>query len=130
MRLRVEIQRKSNSENLCHGSVRIFSCCRHLSIARKIVPRGTFSDAISRFSAVQNASVSSEQAGMSIGLRLRRRNCSTWNNFWRTGTALASFVASSFVFLYIQLRKIMAICALLQRMGILGAERKNGGIFA
>jgi hypothetical protein len=38
---------------------------------------------------------------------------------------LASFVASSFVILSLQLRKIMPICALLQRMGIFGAERIN-----
>jgi len=38
---------------------------------------------------------------------------------------LASFVASGFVFWQIQLRKIMAFCALLQRMGIFGGEREK-----
>jgi hypothetical protein len=40
-------------------------------------------------------------------------------------TALASFVVSGFVLLRMQLRKIRPICALLQRMGIFGAEREN-----
>ena len=41
------------------------------------------------------------------------------------GTALASFVVSGFVLLRMQLRKIMPVCALLQRMGIFRVERKN-----
>ena len=41
------------------------------------------------------------------------------------GTALASFVVSGFVLLRMQLRKIMPICALLQRMGIFRGEREN-----
>jgi len=40
-------------------------------------------------------------------------------------TGLASFVVSSFVFFGMQLRIIMGFCALLQRMGIFGAEREN-----
>jgi hypothetical protein len=40
-------------------------------------------------------------------------------------TALASFVASHFVLWQIQLRKITPVCALVQRMGILGAELEN-----
>jgi len=41
------------------------------------------------------------------------------------GTALASFVASGCIFLKMQLREIMPVCALLQRMAILAFERKN-----
>jgi len=37
---------------------------------------------------------------------------------------LENFVVSGFVLLSLQLRKIMAICALLQRMGIFGGERE------
>ena len=54
-----------------------------------------------------------------------RANCSTWNNFGRTVTALARFVASLFIFLRLQLRKIMAVCALLQRMEIFRGEREK-----
>jgi hypothetical protein len=61
------------------------------------------------------------------GLRLScegNRNCSTWNNLGRMGTALARFVASSCVLYGMPLRKIMPVCALLQRTGIFEGERK------
>jgi hypothetical protein len=45
--------------------------------------------------------------------------------FWVNGKALEIFVVSGFVLLRMHLRKIMPICALLQRMGIFGVERKN-----
>jgi hypothetical protein len=45
--------------------------------------------------------------------------------FGANGTGLENFVASGFVLWSLQLRKIMAICALLQRMGIFGGEREN-----
>jgi hypothetical protein len=45
--------------------------------------------------------------------------------FWVNGKALEIFVVSGFDLLRMHLRKIMAVCALLQRMGILGAEREN-----
>jgi len=45
--------------------------------------------------------------------------------FGANGKPLENFVASGFVLFGLQLRKIMAICALLQRMGILGVEREN-----
>jgi hypothetical protein len=41
------------------------------------------------------------------------------------GTGLARFVVSGFILLGMRLRKIMGFCALLQRMGIFGAEREN-----
>ena len=41
------------------------------------------------------------------------------------GTALASFVVSGFVLLRMQLRKIMPVYALLQRMGIFRGEREK-----
>jgi hypothetical protein len=41
------------------------------------------------------------------------------------GTSLASFVASGFILWRIQLRKIMAVCALLQRMGIFRCGAEN-----
>jgi len=44
--------------------------------------------------------------------------------FGVNGKALENFVASGFVLFGLQLRKIMAICALLQRMGIFGGERE------
>jgi len=44
--------------------------------------------------------------------------------FGANGTGLENFVVSGFVLWSLQLRKIMAICALLQRMGIFGAERE------
>jgi hypothetical protein len=40
------------------------------------------------------------------------------------GRALASFVVSGFVLLRMPLRKIMPVCAVLQRMGIFRAERE------
>ena len=43
---------------------------------------------------------------------------------------MASFVASNCVFLRLQLRKIMPVYALLQRMEIFGAERENPENFA
>jgi len=44
--------------------------------------------------------------------------------FGANGKALENFVATGCVFMRLQLRKIMAICALLQRMGIFGGERE------
>jgi len=49
--------------------------------------------------------------------------------FGVNGTGLENFVVSGFVLWSLQLRKIMAICALLQRMGIFGAERENSRKF-
>ena len=45
------------------------------------------------------------------------------------GMALASFVVSGFVLLRMPLRKIMPVCALLQRMGIFRAEREKSQNF-
>ena len=56
---------------------------------------------------------------------MAKPNCSTWNNSGRMETRLARHVASYFVLFDIQLRKIMAFCALLQRMGIFRDVREK-----
>jgi hypothetical protein len=41
------------------------------------------------------------------------------------GTTLARFVVTGFVLYGMPLRRIMPVCALLQRMGIFGGEQEN-----